>query len=66
MIHYAFSVLQRQRELMEMKSEKNSRGKRLSREKEALYGLQRKILSLIVFAAIAAVSLVVIRGDPAG
>ena len=47
---------------MEMKSEKNSRGKRLSREKEALYGLQRKILSLIVFAAIAAVSLVVIRG----
>lgn len=47
---------------MEMKSEKNTRGKRLSREKEALYGLQRKILSLIVFAAIAAVSLVVIRG----
>ncbi|HIW42835.1 MAG TPA: response regulator [Candidatus Mediterraneibacter vanvlietii] len=45
-----------------MKSEKNTRGKRLSREKEALYGLQRKILSLIVFAAIAAVSLVVIRG----
>lgn len=47
---------------MEMKSEKNTRGKRLSREKEVLYGLQRKILSLIVFAAIAAVSLVVIRG----
>ena len=47
---------------MEMKSEKNKKGKKLSREKEALYGLQRKILSLVVFAAIAAVSLVVIRG----
>lgn len=47
---------------MEMKSEKNKKGKKLSREKEALYGLQRKILSLVVFATIAAVSLVVIRG----
>ena len=47
---------------MEMKSEKNKKGKTLSREKKALYGLQRKILSLVVFAAIAAVSLVVIRG----
>lgn len=56
MIHYVFSVF---RDVKEAEGMKNVKAKK---RRENFYGLQRKILSLVVITAIAVCSLIVIRG----